>query len=120
MNGKITIRMIHPALAQPDMSRRSTSAKTDMNIQMTANQKKKMSVDHRNVPNVQCTAYLLGKILALSILGLSTAPRHHPGRMSRSRWAGAQGAGSAVTAPRLAGRPWQSRHGSSRKGPGQR
>src|SRR5215211_3083124 len=59
MNGRTTIRMIHPALAHPDKSsRRRTSAKSEMNIQITVNQKKKMSVDQRKVPNVQSTAGL--------------------------------------------------------------
>src|SRR5436305_1922294 len=58
MNGTTIIRMIQPALAQPDMSRRSTSANSAMNIQITMIQKKNTSVDQRTVPKVQCTAYL--------------------------------------------------------------
>jgi hypothetical protein len=40
-----------------------------MNIQMTETQRNKTNVDHRTVPNVQCTAYLLRLIVDCFIVG---------------------------------------------------
>jgi hypothetical protein len=44
------------------------SANTEMNIQMTANQKKNTNIDHKNVPNVHCTAHLQLVIVAVHIV----------------------------------------------------
>src|SRR2546423_15704804 len=53
MNGRMKIRMIHPAFASPDRSfRRKTSEKIMMKIQMTMNQKKKINIDQRISPKV--------------------------------------------------------------------
>src|SRR6059058_1921013 len=76
MNGRITIRMIQPALAQPDMLRRNMSANSAMNIQMTVNQKKKTTIDHRNVPNVHCMGHL--RLIDATYRGPARGYRHHP------------------------------------------
>src|SRR6476660_8958308 len=53
MNGRMKIRMIHPAFAAPDRSlRRKMSAKIMMKIQMAMNQKKKINIDQRISPKV--------------------------------------------------------------------
>ncbi len=57
MNGRITIRMIHPAFTPPEMSsRRKMSAKIAMNIQMNMNQKKKTIMVQSTLPKLHSVA----------------------------------------------------------------
>src|SRR2546430_17515217 len=56
-NGSSTNSTIQPAFAHPDMSERRTSANSAMNIHMTANQKKNVSIAHRKYPNVHVIVY---------------------------------------------------------------